>query len=99
MLTSFVGWASQLQPEQITKGAQLRIIESEDSDNPSARLDIDTPTAVARITFWESGNYFAEVIDLNSENIQYSNHGHLSDSRLFDVSFASFLKILGSQKN
>ena len=65
------------------------------SDNPSARLDIDMPTTVARITCWQSGDYDAEVIDLETERTLYSTHGILQEGQFLSEQFAPFFEVLG----
>lgn len=95
MLSSFLEWARQVQANQGSRSVEARVTEGLSSDNPSARLDIDTPRTVARITCWESGDYEAEIIDLETERTIYSSHGvlHAGQSILEQVS--PFLKVLG----
>lgn len=95
MLNSFVGWARQIEGGQVAKSVEARVTESQMSDNPSARLDIDTPTTVARITCWQSGDYEAEVIDLETERTLYSTHGTLYEGQILSEQFAPFFKTLG----
>jgi hypothetical protein len=94
VLNSFVKWA-----RQVSNGADLnvdtKVTEGGPSDNLSARLDVDTPSAVGRITFWESGDYDAEVIDIQSELTSFSMHGHLQEGCSFWEEFSSFLSVLG----
>ena len=59
MLSSFLTWARHLQANHGLKMVEARVTEGSSSANSSARLDIDTPTTVARITCWESGDYDA----------------------------------------
>ena len=95
MLNLFVGWARQVEVSQIGKIAEAHLTESMMSDNPSARLDIDTPTAVARVTCWDSGNYDAEVIDLETERTLYSSNGTLQSGQNLSVQFTAFFEALG----
>jgi hypothetical protein len=95
MLSSFVVWARQFEDTQGTKGVEAQVTESEMSANPSSRLDIDTPTTVARITCWESGDYDMEVIDLETERMLYSSHGTLREGKPFPEQFAPFFEMLG----
>lgn len=44
------------------------------TDNPSARVDIETDAATARITYWESAHCDAEIIDLESGKDLYRKH-------------------------
>lgn len=80
MLNSFLEWARQVGASHGARG-ESRVTQGPSSDNPSARLDIDAPTTVARITCWESGDYDAEVIDLETERTLYSSHGVFQEDR------------------
>lgn len=94
MLTPFIKWARFLAASKRMEGAEIQVTESVFSDNPSARLDIDTPAAVARITCWESGDYDAEIISLDTECILYSTHGVLKDDRTVEEQFLPFLEVI-----
>jgi hypothetical protein len=95
MLNSFIEWARRLEAEISATGIHARVTESVSSDNSSARLDIDTPATVARITCWESGDYDAEVIDVETECSLYSAHGTLQGSRTIAEQFAAFFNTIG----
>lgn len=95
MLNSFLEWARQVEARQGAKGLDSRVTEGSSSDNPSARLDIDTPTTVARITCWESGDYDAEVIDIETERTLYSSHGVFQEGRAVAEQVSPFLEALG----
>jgi hypothetical protein len=95
MLNNFIVWARQVADMRLGKDVDAQVAESEMSDNPSARLDIDTPTAVARITCWESGDYVAEVVDLETERTLFSAHGNLREEEAFSDQFVDFFKSLG----
>lgn len=94
MQNVFVFWARQLASQSLGMGIEARVTESNMSDNPSARLDIDTPTSVARITCWESGDYDAEVIDVETEQLVHLAHGHIAGGQEFSELFAAFFKAL-----
>lgn len=94
MLHSFTDWANQVPERFIGSNVDVWVTEGEKSENPSARLDIDTPTAVARITYWESGDYDAEIIDLESEHTVFSERGRFND-RNFSERFSPFFEALG----
>ncbi|WFU66680.1 immunity protein TriTu family protein [Bradyrhizobium brasilense] len=95
MLNNFIDWAQQIADRPLGNGVKARVTESEVSDNPSARLDIDAPTTVARITCWGNGDYNTEVIDLETEQTLFSNHGTLQEGKPFSEQFAAFFKSLG----
>lgn len=94
MLRGFLDWAREALFKSKPQSIEARITESEASGSPSARLDVDTPAAVARITFWESGDYVAEVIDLETGRTLFSDHGQCRDGAVFSKQFAPFLKSL-----
>ncbi|MDT4329986.1 immunity protein TriTu family protein [Methylomonas sp. MED-D] len=94
MLDTFIGWAKQITDKALGNDVEARVTESEMSHNPSARLDIDTPTMVARITYWESGDFDAEIIELETERTIFSSHGSLHEGRAFSEQFADFFESL-----
>ena len=94
MLNKFVDWANEIASRSAEKGFVAQVTESEMSDNPSARLDIDTPTKIARITCWESGDYDAEVIRIETERTIFSSHGNLQQEFDFLGKFSDFFKSL-----
>lgn len=94
MLSSFLAWARQVQANRGLKKIEVLLTEGPKSDNPSARLDIDTPTSVARITCWESGDYDAEVIDIETERTIYSSHGVLDARQAIAQQVSAFLEAL-----
>lgn len=95
MLSSFISWARQVEISPVGVEVGARVTESEMSDNPSARLDIDTPTIVARITCWESGDYDAEAIDLETERTLYSSHGTFQMGQNLFEEFRAFFEAVG----
>lgn len=94
MLMSFVEWAKRAQISQ-AEGVEMQLTESVASDNPSARLDIDTPTSVARITCWETGDYDAEVIDLDTERTLYSTRGVFQNENAIEDQLLDFFTAVG----
>ncbi len=94
MLNFFLEWALQMQADKVSKIVEARVTEGLSSDNPSARLDIDTPTSVARITCWESGDYYAEVIDLKTERTLHCSHGVFHAGRAIAEQVSPFLEAL-----
>jgi hypothetical protein len=94
MLNKFIDWATKIANKSAGKDAVAWVTESEISSNPSARLDIDTSAAVARITCWESGDYDAEIIHLESGRTIFSIHGNLQPELDFSGTFADFFKSL-----
>jgi hypothetical protein len=75
MLSLFIDWAKRAVAKSQELGWQAWVTENEKTGNTSVRLDVDTPTAVARVTFWESGDFHAEVLDLATEKTVYAYFG------------------------
>jgi hypothetical protein len=95
MLNLFLEWARQIQANHGLESVEAHVVEGAACDNPSARLDIDTPTLVARITCWESGDYDAEVLDIETEQTIYSSHGVLHAGQAIGQQIFPFLTALG----
>lgn len=94
MITSFIRWAKDFQESPAGRRVKAQVMENPTSDNPSARLDIDTPSAVARITCWESGDYDAEILDIYTEKTLYWEQGVIEGENVFSEAFAPFFKAL-----
>ena len=95
MLNAFIDWASEKRDELARNGFKTTLVVSDESSNPSARLDIDSETAVARITAWNSGDVDLEVINIEDETTIYSKQLSLSGAALFDCEFRDFFFALG----
>ena len=92
MLNKFIEWANKFAAESSGRCFVAQITESEMSNNPSARLDIDTPTKVARITFWESGDYFAEILNNKTGQSMFLSHGSFDINLDFSNEFVGFFE-------
>lgn len=99
MLDLFLEWARKFQADLSSKAVKASVFEAPCSDNPSARIDIDTPTAVARITCWKSGDYDAEIIDIETERALYSTHGVFKAGRAIEEQVSPFLKALEGRRS
>lgn len=94
MLNAFCKWAKAAIATLADIGVEAELTVGNASSNQSARLDVQTPSAVARITFWESGDGHLEAIDLESERLLYSRHVKLKHASLFDSEFKEFFSRL-----
>lgn len=94
MLRHFCDWAGSIVGALSKIGATVNVTVGEASDNPSARLDVDTSCAIARITCWESGDYDAEIIDIKSEQYLYTDRGRLTIQTSLSDQFQRFFEIL-----
>ena len=96
MLSSFLAWARQVEASHVNLNmVDARVILGSSSENRSARLDIDMPMTVARITCWESGDFDAEVIDLESERTLHSSHGVFVEGQTIAQQVSPFFEALG----
>jgi hypothetical protein len=99
MLISFLAWAKKIVAQELEifkKDMSAEITESAPSDNPSVRLDIDTQDVVARLTFWHSGDYNAEVIHFHTERMIYSSVGKIKEGENLPDVFSSFLDAIAN---
>lgn len=65
MLNTFYLWAKDIM-SALPPGVQAELTVGPTSDNPSARIDFDAPARLGRITCWDSGDFYAEIIDAAS---------------------------------
>jgi hypothetical protein len=97
MLDIFCEWAQGISSNFIRSDTEVNFELGELCDNRSARLNIDTSTSVAEIVFWESGDYVAEIIDIESEKTLYSTSGVFSSGQRLEKIFSGFFENLGDQ--
>lgn len=96
MLSEFLSWAKLLSAAAHQEGVRVTVTIGETSSNPSARMDIDTADKIGRITFWESGDFHAEIIAYDSGELLYSNHGVAMPEESLTERFQPFLRELGA---
>lgn len=94
MLKSFIRLASSIMIDNVANFLRMSIAINEPSDNRSVRFDIDTLNCVARITYWENGDYDSEVIDIETEKIIYSQHGSFLAEDLLSKQFCLFCEVI-----
>ncbi|WP_035055802.1 immunity protein TriTu family protein [Andreprevotia chitinilytica] len=94
MLTLFLEWVYTRAAEQMP-AAEMYVTFCAETDNRAARLDLDTPTAVARITCWDSGDYFAEILEFETAKHVYTSHGQLVPDECLSERFQDFFVALG----
>lgn len=87
MLQQFLVWAKSVPGAKVTVAAP--------SDNPSARVDVDSPNACGRVTCWETGDYHAEVLDAESGRTIYSHGGMLNSANPIHVQLLPFTRAMG----
>lgn len=74
MLDIFYQWAQQTMAA-LPAGVLAEFTINEDSENRSARLDLDAPPHIARVTCWSSGNFHLEVLESSSGREVLEQHG------------------------
>lgn len=94
MLELFCSWAQQTLPT-LPATCQARLSLGQESPNRAARFDLDTPGLAGRITCWDSGDFHAEVIDLQSGINLLSQHGTLAPESAPLPQLQAFLAALG----
>jgi hypothetical protein len=94
MLDIFCLWAQQTMAK-LPAGVQAELTVGTESDNRSARLDLDVPAQIGRVTCWDSGNFHLEILDVRSGHEILEQHGRADTPAAFDRSFAPFLRQLG----
>lgn len=94
MLNEFISWGESVSKSKLPDAVTIYLTIGEPSPNRSARLDIDTPTAVARITCWDSGEYNAEALSVESEEVIYSFSGRIEPGRLLTEQFGGLFQAL-----
>ncbi|NDP59175.1 MAG: hypothetical protein GZ090_07450 [Oxalobacteraceae bacterium] len=94
MLNDFIDWAKSVVAKPCGEFITVRLTVGSNSANPSARLDVDTPFSVARITYWDSNDFEAEVIDLDSEKQIYSQYGKFRPEAQLSTQFQPFFDVL-----
>lgn len=95
MLHTFCTWAHATiaaLPPQIH--AQLTLGQT--SANPAAILDFDTPAALGRITCWDSGDFYAEILDQESGQDIFDQEGACRSADALTAQLHPFLHKLGA---
>lgn len=94
MLNAFLNWGNKKCLELMRYGYEASLLPCEESSNTGAVLDVSSKNAMARITAWDSGDAYLEVINIASEQTVYSKHLSLSEPLEFDTEFRDFFAAL-----
>lgn len=97
MLQDFEHWITLMMLKLKGKGIESEFISCAISDNPGVYVDFDTEKILARITFWQSGNYYLEAIDIESEQQLFSRHGVINSPHDFSKEFSEFFNLLNDK--
>ena len=69
-----------------------------ESRNTAARLDFDTPSRIGRITCWDSGAVYAEVLDAESGRDLLDQHGSFNSAAGLTILLKSLLEKLATAR-
>jgi hypothetical protein len=94
MLNAFLEWGNKRCVEFARNGFNVSLTSGEATSNSSARLDIDSEKAMARITAWDSGDVDLEIINIETEASMYSRQLSLTSPFRFDDEFHDFFVML-----
>jgi hypothetical protein len=94
MLDAFCRWAQRAIAE-LPAGVEARLTLNSPSENSSARLDLDAPAYMGRITCWNSGDFYWEILDSNSGRDVMDQRGKVALAATVDLSLQPFLREFG----
>ncbi|MET0268414.1 MAG: hypothetical protein ABW202_22710 [Duganella sp.] len=79
MLNIFYRWAPEAL-KRLPHGVAASLTSGGQTADPAARLDFDAPTRIGRITCWDSGSFYAEVLDVESGDNLLGQHGRFDSA-------------------
>jgi len=93
MLNTFHSWAQETIP-CLPTGVEAYFTPGIASANTAARIDFDSPIRMGRITCWNNGNFYAEVVDTESGQNLLDRHGKVDSVAGLRSLLGSFLETL-----
>ncbi|AUB35549.1 hypothetical protein COO91_01437 [Nostoc flagelliforme CCNUN1] len=91
MLSDFECWIQEKYQEIEKLGYKAEVVKSpSDINEPSTRLDLDSDNYIARITLWESGESYLEIVDVLSENMVFNEYIVIDKNMNFSEAFEKF---------
>lgn len=75
----FSKWFDSFANSIALQGCEVEVEPCQDSPNAALRMDIGTPSLLARLVVWDSGDYDVEVIDAGSGDNIYRRNGHVDN--------------------
>jgi hypothetical protein len=94
MLETFVEWAYKVKSESDAGETKVSVTIGPSCDNPSARLDVDTPRFIALLVCWKSGDYFVHVVDVEDETDRLVKYGVIFNEIPLNNEFDEFCDLL-----
>lgn len=93
MLNTFHHWAKETIPS-LPAGVEAYFTPGTASGNTAARIDFDAPVRMGRITCWDSGDFYAEILDMGSGQNLLERHGKVDSIAGLSALLGSFLEML-----
>ena len=93
MLNTFYHWAQETIP-RLPAGVEAHFTAGTESGNRAARIDFDAPVRMGRITCWDSGNVYAEILDAESGQNLLDHHGKVDSVAGLSALLRAFLDTL-----
>lgn len=93
MLNTFHYWAQETIPS-LPVGIEAHLTRGTASGNTAARIDFDTSARMGRITCWDSGNFYAEILDTGSGQNLLDRHGKVDSVAGLSALLGAFLELL-----
>ncbi|WP_090324596.1 hypothetical protein [Duganella sp. CF517] len=90
MLNTFHYWAQEVIPG-LPAGVEAYFTPGSASANAAARIDFDSPIRMGRITCWDSGDFYAEIVDAESGQNLLDHHGKIDSIAGLSSLLRSFL--------
>ena len=97
MLNTFHYWARETILG-LPAGVQASFTPGAASENTASRIDFDTPVRMGRITCWDSGNFYAEILDTESGQNLLDCHGKVDCVADLSSLLGSFLETLTASR-
>jgi hypothetical protein len=94
MLDTFCRWAQQAITS-LPAGVRAQLTLNAPSENSSARLDLDTPVYMGRVTCWNSGDFYWQILDMRSGRDVLDQHGKFEPAATVEMSLQPFLREFG----
>lgn len=93
MLNTFHYWAEETIPG-LPAGVEAYFTPGVASANTAARIDFDSAIRMGRITCWDDGNFYAEILDTESGKNLLDRHGKVDSVAGLSSLLGSFLETL-----
>ncbi|MBJ7309815.1 hypothetical protein ACFOLJ_10510 [Rugamonas sp. CCM 8940] len=95
MLDIFFSWTKNAKA-LLPFGVHAELTVGAVSSNSSARLDLEAPAGIGRVTCWESGDFCAEILDPDSGRDVFEQSGEFDSIEALEQQLTGFLTTLGA---